>query len=180
MELDKIVKIINDKICLNTSTMCEVLEIDRSTLTRWETDGCPKSARGWWPLKDILHWRGLVGVDGVNTSEDVEDMALSRQKLFYETKYKQLQSEAVEFKNAIQRGEYITKDEIISELQRFFVILKRSMMGYSRRVATELGSYVDSLTARRIEKMITELTIDALEQISIEGVYKPQKKKRKA
>ena len=180
MELEKIAKIIDDKICLNTSAMSGILGVDRSTLIRWEDDGCPKAARGWWPLGELLRWRGLVSVDGVNTSEDVEKMALSQQKLYYETKYKQLQSEAVEFKNAIQRGEYITKEEITSELQRFFIVLKRSMLGYSRKIATELGSYVDSLTARRIEKMITELTIDALEQISIEGVYKPQKKKRKA
>ncbi|MGF7431085.1 hypothetical protein PQV03_10010 [Thermoanaerobacterium thermosaccharolyticum] len=177
--MDKKVKILDDKICLSTTAMCEIFNIDKSTLKRWGDDGCPKAARGWWPLADVLRWRGLVSVGGIQTERDIERLSLQEQKLYYEAKYKQAQSEAAEFKNAIQRGEYILKDDIVAELQRFFVVLKRSMLGYSRRIATELAGYVDAITARRIEKMITELTLDALEQISIDGVYKPSKKKHK-
>lgn len=177
--MDKKVKIIDDKICLSTTAMCEVFNIDKSTLKRWSDDGCPKAARGWWSLVEVLRWRGLVSADGIKTQDDIEKLSLKEQKLYFEAKYKQAQSEAAEFKNAIQKGEYILKDDIIAELQRFFVVLKRSMLGYSRRIATELAGYVDSVAARRIEKMITELTLDALEQISIDGIYKPSKKKRK-
>lgn len=176
-ELSQKVKIIDGKLCLNTSTMCEIFNIERSTLKRWSDDGCPKAARGWWPLGDVLRWRGLVSADGIKTPDDIEKLSLQEQKLYFEAKYKQAQSEAAEFKNAIQRGEYIRKDDVVAELQRFFVVLKRSMLGYSRRIATELSGYVDPITARRIEKMITELTLDALEQISIDGVYTPPKKK---
>lgn len=178
-ELCRKVKIIDDKICLSTGTICEVFDINRSTINRWGDDGCPKAARGWWPLADVLRWRGNTSTSGIQTDDDVEKLSLQQQKLYYEAKYKQAQSEAAAFKNSIQRGEYILKDDIIAELQRFFVVLKRSMLGYSRRIATELAGYVDSITTRRIEKMITELTLDALEQISIDGIYKPQKKKRK-
>jgi len=178
--MDNKVKIINDKICLSTSAMCEIFDIDRSTLKRWGDDGCPKAARGWWPLAEVLRWRGLVSADGIKTQDDVEKLSLKEQKLYFEAKYKQAQSEAAEFKNAIAKGEYIRKEDITAELQRFFLVLKRSMMGYSRRVATELSSFVDTLTARRIEKMITELTLDALEQLSIDGIYKaPRRKKTK-
>ena len=48
------------------------------------------------------------------------------------------------------------------------------------RIATGVSPCVDTITARRIEKMVTELTTDALEQISIDGVYKAPKKKTKA
>lgn len=180
MKMDNKVKVINDKICLSTSALCEVFNIDKSTLKRWGDDGCPKSARGWWPLKEVLEWRGLVSAAGMKTEKDVKKLTLQQQKLYYEAKYKQAQSEAAEFKNAIQRGEFIPKDEIVAELQRFFIVLKRSMLGYSRKIATELAGYTDPVTARRIEKMITELTLDALEQISIDGVYTPSKKKHKA
>lgn len=98
-------------------------------------------------------------------------------KLKWEAELKKLKAEEAEFKNAIARRDYISKDEITAELQRFFVILKRSMLGYSRRIAVEVSPFVEPVTARRIEKMIQELTLDALEQISIDGVYKPPKKK---
>jgi len=176
--MDNKVKIINDRICLSTAAMCEVFNIDKSTLKRWSDDGCPKVARGWWPLKEVLEWRGLVSAAGIKTEKDIEKLSLKEQKLYFEAKYKQAQSEAAEFKNAIQRGEYIPKDEIIAELQRFFIVLKRSMLGYSRRIATEISPFVDAIEARRIEKMITELTNDALEQLSIDGIYKAPKGKK--
>jgi len=102
-------------------------------------------------------------------------------KLKWEAELKKLKAEEAEFKNAIIKGEYISKDEITAELQRFFVVLKRSMLGYSRRIAVEVSPYVEPMIARRIEKMVQELTLDALEQISIDGIYeKPKKKKASA
>ena len=80
--MDNKVKIINDKICLSTSAMCEIFDIDRSTLKRWGDDGCPKAARGWWPLAEVLRWRGLVSADGIKTQDDVEKLSLKEQKLY--------------------------------------------------------------------------------------------------
>jgi hypothetical protein len=54
------------------------------------------------------------------------------------------------------------------------------MLRYSRKIANELSSFVEASETRRIEKMITELTKDALRQFSIDGVYSPTKKKEKA
>ncbi len=165
IRMENRVKIIEDKICLSTASMCETFNINKSTLKRWSDDGCPKAARGWWPIREVLEWRGLVNASGIQTENDVEKLSLREQKLYYEAKYKQAQSESAAFKNAIERGEYVLKDEITAELKRFFVVLKRSMLGYSRRIATEISPYVDAITARRIEKMITELTVNALQYL---------------
>jgi phage terminase Nu1 subunit (DNA packaging protein) len=172
-------KEIDGKICVTTQELCDQLGISRNTLTEWEDKGCPKAARGWWPIWDLLKWRGMIG-GGVRTESDVEGMELTQQKLHYEAEYKKHQTEKVAFENAIAKGEYIKKEDITAELQRFFIVLKRSMMGYSRKIATEISAFVDTATARRIEKMVTELTKDALGQLCIDGVYSPQKKKEKA
>jgi phage terminase Nu1 subunit (DNA packaging protein) len=168
---------IDDKFCVSTGELCAQLGINRKTLTDWEAKGCPKAARGWWPLWDVLRWRGLIGGGKIVDECAAEESSLAIKKLKYEAELKKQKAEEAAFENAIARGEYIRKEEITAELQRFFVVLKRSMLGYSRRIATEVSPYVDSVTARRIEKMITELTMDALEQISIDGVYTPPRKK---
>lgn len=171
-------KMINGKICLTTAALTETLGITQQSLSLWEQNGCPKEVRGWWSLKDVLTWKGLITPGGLNTEDGVEKVSWNQKKLEAEAKLKEEKAKEAEFKNSINQGEYIRKEEVTAELQRFFVVLKRSMMGYSRRIATELSSFVDSVTARRIEKMITELTTDALEQISIDGVYTPSKKKK--
>ncbi len=170
-------KEIDGQVCVCTQELCEKLGIARKTLTEWEGKGCPKSARGWWPIWELLKWRGLIG-NGVKDEEDVAGMSIATKKLKYEMDLKREQAEKAEFANAVIRGEYISKESVTAELQRFFVILKRSMFGYSRKIANELSGIVDSITARKIEKMITELTVDALEQLSIDGVYTATKKKK--
>ena len=170
---------INDKFCVTTRELCAQLDINRKTLTDWEGKGCPKAARGWWPLWDVLRWKGVIGGGKIVDEAEAEELSMAMKKLKYEAELKKQKAEEATMENAITRGEYILKSEIITTLKREFVVLKRSMLGYSRRIATEISPYVDAVTARRIEKMITDLTIDALEQISANGIYKPPKKKTK-
>lgn len=174
-----IAKIIDGKICLTTAALCEVLGVTQQNLSYWESQGCPKMKRGWWSIQDVLTWKGLIGTGGIKTEETLEKISWQQKKLENEVKLKEQKAEEAEMKNAIMRGEYIRKEEITADLQRFFITMKRSLLGYSRKVATELSGIVDSATARRIEKMITEVTVDALEQFSIDGVYKPPRKKYK-
>jgi hypothetical protein len=172
-------KLINNKVCLSTAAICEVLEVTQQTLSLWDGKGCPKAGRGWWAIGDVLRWRGMVGEGNDNADEKV---SWAQKKLESEVKLKQEKASEAEFKNQIVKGEYVKKDEITAELQRFFVVLKRSMQGYSRTVATELSGFVDVLVARRIEKKISESTNNVLEQLSIDGIYEPSKpsKKKKA
>ena len=178
--MDDNYKFIDDKFCVTTAELCAQFGVNRKTIADWGNKGCPRAARGWWPLWDVLRWRGLIGNSGVKTGDQAEESSLAMKKLKYEAELKKQKAEEAAFDNAVARGEYIPKSEITAELKRFFVVMKRSMLGYSRRIATEVSPYVDAITARRVEKMITELTIDALEQIAIDGVYKAPKKKTKA
>jgi hypothetical protein len=173
-------KMINGKVCLNTAVMADVLGIEQRTLQEWSTRECPKEARGWWSIKDVLTWRGLLTPGGLKTDEQAEEVSISHKKLTAEATLKDIKAKEAQLKLSIVQDEYISKEEITAELQRFFVVIKRSMLGYSRMIGTEISPFVDPVNARRIEKMITELTLDALEQISIDGVYKPPKKKAKA
>ena len=169
-------KVINNKVCLTTAEMMKVMGVTQQSLSQWGEKGCPKSDRGWWAIEDVLRWRGLVGEGPDNADEKSNWTAI---KLEAEAKLKEQKAEEAAFKNNIVKGEYIKKDDVTQELQRFFIVLKKSLIGYSRMVATEISSYVEPLVARRIEKLITELTTNALEQISIDGVYEPSKLKKK-
>lgn len=179
--MDKNYKVCDGKILISTQELCDKLSISRKTLSEWDKKGCPKSNRGWWPLWEVLQWRGILnGKDSEGaTMEGSDQYSLNIKKLKYEAEYKKQKAEEAAYENAITRGDYVLKEDISNELKRFFVVLKRSMLGYSRRIVNEIGVYVDSITARRIENMLNELTIDALEQISINGVYNNDKKKSK-
>lgn len=167
---------IEKRLCLSTSAMCEVLDIHRNTLAQWVKLGMPKCANGWYPLKDCLLWvQDYKGTSNNQAPENEEKMTLAQQKLFYEAKLKEQQTEAATLKNAIAKGEYIKRDDVVSELQRFFTTLKRSMAGFSRKIAMEVAPFVEPEQVRIIEQNITDTTNAVLLQMSVRGVYDAKK-----
>lgn len=178
MAKEKDVKIIAGKVCVTTSALYEILDVNESTLVRWFERGCPKVQRGWWSIKDVLDWRNASFK--AMTENDIDKMSLSEKKTYYDAKVKEAQSEALLLKNKIAQGEYIAKDEIVEELQRFLIVLKRSLTSFSRKIATDLSHIVDSTEARRIGKLVSDATNSALEQLSVDGVYEGKKGAKKA
>lgn len=174
MAKDKDIKIIAEKICVSTSALYDIFGVDESTIVRWAAKGCPKVQRGWWSVKDVLDWRNA----NFDKDKDIEEMNFTEKKVYYEGKLKQAQLETVELKNKIAKGEFIEKEEIVDELKRFLTILKRSMTGYSKKIATELSHLIDSTEARRMENLIKETTESVLAQLSIDGVYETKGKKK--
>jgi hypothetical protein len=106
--------------------------------------------------------------------------SLAEQKAYYEAELKKAQVEEREIKNAISRGDYIPKSEIVEELKRFLVVLKKSMKGFSRKVAGEISFRFGADEARQAERILSDLTDNALEQLSIDGVYESRKTAQKA
>lgn len=171
------VKIIAGKVCVTTSALYEILDVNESTLVRWAERGCPKVQRGWWSIKDVLDWRNASFK--ALTENDIDKMSISEKKTYYDAKVKEAQSEALMLKNKIAQGEYIAKDEIVEQLQRFLIVLKRSLTSFSRKIATDLSHVVDTTEARRIGKLVSDATNNALEQLSVDGVYDSRKTKKK-
>lgn len=171
-------RVINGKKCVSTSDICELLGIDKSTLTYWVRDGCPKEEHGWWCLGEVLRWRGLVGGGGLKSETQSDAITLKEQKLKADTDLKKLAAASAAIKLGELKGKYVSTEEITDTLQRFFVILKRSLMTLGRRVSVEVAAYVDPVTARRIEKMVNGVITDGLSQISIDGVYTPKRRKK--
>ncbi|OLN21451.1 hypothetical protein BTO30_14940 [Domibacillus antri] len=91
--------------------------------------------------------------------------------------FKEAQSDLSRLKADIANGKYIDKEIAEAELSRFFLIFKKSAMSLSRKLASEVGPYVEPLEARRIEKMLADTINDALEQMSVDGVYHAKKKR---
>lgn len=170
---DKDIKILHGKICLSSRAIYLTLKIDESTLVKWGQKGCPKMARGWWVLQDVLAWRGIVdSEEAVNPNDIViDEQSIDYQKKYYETALKKIQIEAADLKNAIARGDYIPKGEIVEELKRVFVVLKKSLKGFSRKVASEISYRYGADEARQAERFVSDLTNNALEQLCIDGVY---------
>ncbi|MGL5327844.1 MAG: hypothetical protein ACRDD7_01160 [Peptostreptococcaceae bacterium] len=168
----------NGRLIVNTDALCNLLSISRMAVKKWADEGCPKHGRGWWDLGEVLKWKGMVGSGNLKSVKDSKEMSFKEKKMYFEMKYKEAQAENMDLKNSIAKGEYIKRDEIIQELNRFFIVLKRSLMGLSRKLVTDIGLFVDQTTARKIESQIKDIIEDALTQMSVDGVYEPPKGKK--
>ena len=175
MAKNKDIKIIAEKVCVTTSALYEILDVNESTLVRWADKGCPKVQRGWWSIKDVLDWRNTTFAK----DKELEEMNFSEKKVYYEGQLKKAQLETLDLKNQIAKGEFISKSEIVTELDRFLTVLKKTMTSYAKTIAAELSNLVDVTEARRMERLIQETTRNVLEQMSVNGVYEAKMNKTK-
>ncbi|MET3831015.1 phage terminase Nu1 subunit (DNA packaging protein) [Paenibacillus sp. DS2363] len=174
------VKIIEETLCISASYAAELFGVHRNTLAQWVKLGMPKMKSGWYPLKDCHDWVMDYKLGGDDEDdEEGEPKTDAAKKLKHEARLKEQQAEAAALKNAIARGEYVKREEVTTELQRFFTTLKRSMTGYSRRVAMEVAPFVDPETVRIVEQNIADSTTAVLQQMSVRGVYSAKKSSKK-
>lgn len=163
----------NGRLLIRTSRLCELLEVSDRTLTDWKRQGLTQHSRGWWDLQHVLKWRGEI----YNADTELSKSAsLQQKKLEAEVAFKEAQSELNRIKVDIANGKYIEKEIVEAELTRFFLIFKKSVMMLPRKMIGFITGYVDPMELRKIEKDITELINDALNQMSVDGVYNAKKK----
>lgn len=156
----------------NTETLAAFFGVSRRTLTNWTKDGCPKLDRGWWSLRDVMTWRESQG-KGADQTDEAE---LKKRKLKVEIELKEVQRDYTELKKQIANGDYLERAEVIAELKRFMVTLKRTVTGIPRLVSAQIGMSVEPEAARRIESQITKTLNDILREMSIDGTYAKKRK----
>ena len=165
----KAVEYRDGRVLLATSILGHVFGVTERAIRKWGANGCPQISRGRWDLKQVLEWRGL------SEQKDEDELAPAGLKLFYETQLKKAQAEAMELKNDIATGRYIEKDSAAADLRKFVTVLKRSLLGLGRKVSTEASRYLEPVEARKLENDITAIIQDALEQMSVNGIYNAKK-----
>jgi len=163
MATKKDINIFNDKVCLSTKAICEILHVTRETLSMWKEKGCPQVQRGWWDIENVLIWRSQVNT---KNSDDPEEMTKAEYKLYFDGKLKAAQFEGADLKNAVARGDYHKAVDCSTDRNYQFNVLKRLLSALSRTIATDLSGFVDQAQCRRMENMVNERTKDWLRQVS--------------
>lgn len=170
-------KRVDGKVIVSTKTLCELLDVSDRALTDWKRQGLTQHSRGWWDLKLVLKWRGQI-YNG--DSETTKSINLQQKKLEAEVAFKEAQSELTRLKTDIANGKYIEKELVEAELSRFFLVFKKSAMSLARKLTGEISSYLEPIEARKVEKNLSEIINDVLEQMSVDGVYHAKKKRQRS
>lgn len=149
--------------------------VTAATLSNWVKSGCPRVKHGYYDIKAVTEWNEKKEGDRLAevAKTDPSKMTPSQMKTHYDALLKQAQFESTLIKNQIASGEYLSKAEIVESLSGFFSVFKSSTLGLGHELGLTVSSYVDADEARRIDQMIGERINDALQQMSIDGVYQP-------
>lgn len=164
------------KVLTSSNRLCSLLEISDKTLTNWKRKGLPQHSRGWWDLQQVMKWRGMIQSGDDPAAKKSEN--LQQKKLVAEVAYKEAQAELTIIKTDLANGKYIDRETVEAELTRFFMVFKKSAMSLSRKLSNIVGGYVEPIEARRVEKELSDTINDALEQMSVDGVYSAKKRKK--
>lgn len=159
------IKRIEGKACVSTALLCEWFGISRQAANEWEKKGCPKMARGYWCMGDVIAWKTDQSSVG-DPQKSVDALPLTAQKIYWETRCREAQAESQNFKNAVIRGDYLEKKQMEQEIITFFVVLKQAVLSLPRKAAITATKYITSQRARVLEAELLEVVSDALTQWS--------------
>ncbi|PIC80531.1 hypothetical protein CSV75_01695 [Sporosarcina sp. P18a] len=166
-------KRVDDKVLISTKELWKLLGISDRTLTDWKRQGLTQHSRGWWDLQHVLKWRGEIYNGDSEASKSVN---LQQKKLEAEVAFKESQTELSRLKVDIAEGKYIETEIVEAELTRFFLIFKKSAMMLPRKLIGFITGYMEPMELRKVETQMSELINEALDQMSVDGVYRAKKK----
>ena len=169
---DKIKAADDGDIMVNTETIAAFFNVSRRTLANWNKEGCPKQDRGWWSLRDVIRWRESVG----RSADLSEEGELKKKKLQVEIELKEVQRDFTQLKKRITDGEYLEREEVISELKRFMVTFKRTALSIPRQISAQIGMMVEPETVRRLENQLNKTIGEILEEMSVDGTFNQKRK----
>lgn len=167
-------KRVNNKVIISTKELCKLIEVSDRTLTDWKRQGLTQHSRGWWDLQHVLKWRGEIYSGDSEASKAIN---LQQKKLEAEVAFKESQTELARIKMDIAEGKYIEKEIVEAELTRFFLVFKKSAMMLPRKLIGFITGYLEPMELRKVENNIADLIKDALEQMSVDGVFDGKKKR---
>lgn len=99
---------------------------------------------------------------GSQNNSNHREQELKRQKMEVEIALKESQNENQRMKMDIVAGKYISVEEVSLDYARFFVAFKKFALSMPGRLVGRIGSAVEPLEARRIEK---ELQADVTQML---------------
>lgn len=85
-------------------------------------------------------------------SKSETEANLKEQKLRAEVALKESQGELHRLRTEIAAGKYISVEEVKLDYSRFFVVLKKFVLGIPSKIAGRIAGYVDPVEIRQIEK----------------------------
>ena len=160
------VKEIGGRVCVGTSVLSGIFDVDRRTITRWEKQGCPKEGRGVWCLADVIRWRDEKIQGKKDADANLEDLGLNEQKIYWEMRCREAQAENQKFKNAVLKGDYLEKEQAQKDLEAFFSVLKQAVLSVPRKAAIISAQYVGNERGREVENEVMGVMTDVLQQWS--------------
>ncbi len=155
----------SDRIIVSTGTICELLGVSRTTVKNWADEGCPRYEKGWWDLKEVFKWRGLTSAKEIKNKKDEEDLTLKERKLYYEMKYKEKQAENIQIKNEIEKGEYLSRNEVKEETELLYDVLKNSLYKLKDKITDDLSDVIGKDKSKNVDKLIEIEIMDNLSQM---------------
>lgn len=162
-ELPAWIRIEGEAIWLNTAMTARFFGVSRMTLSEWARRGAPKTARGWWPIRELNEWLGRSPGAGGEGAPSLE-----ARKLAADAEYRELKAAREKVALAALADTLMHKDELADEWARRVNELKASLLSLARKVA---GQFTDPDARSVVESVVTDEVYDYLEQYSRTGRY---------
>lgn len=136
-----------------------------------------ESGRRYQVYDTVSTYVGYLSDKAYSKSKSDTEGKLKEQKLRAEVALKESQGELHRLRTEIAAGKYISIEEVKLDYSRFFVVLKKFIMGIPNKLAGRLVGYADPVEVRQIEKDLQNEATKMLKNFVVAAVVEQPEEK---
>lgn len=127
------IRIEKGNILLNTKHTADFFGVSTRTLTDWARRGAPKVSRGWWNLRELMTWLGMVPV-----ADDESQASPEARKLLADAEYRELRASRERMKLESLASHLMHKDQVAREWGLRTYTLRSSLMALAKKIGGQM------------------------------------------
>jgi hypothetical protein len=146
-----------------TQDACELLGIDKSTLTLWKQAGCDAYlTRNKWDLSRLVQWWG----ENISSPSDTDEPTIKEHKIRYES----ARADKLEMEVNKMRFELLPRADVEAALAELITISKKAFLMLPKIAPGFLDGLDKVAQRRRLENMVTEILTGIADGAKIEKI----------
>lgn len=160
------IRIEKGNILLNTKHTADFFGVSTRTLTDWVRRGAPKVSRGWWNLRELMTWLGMVPV-----ADDESQASPEARKLLADAEYRELRASRERMKLESLATQLMHRKSIAEEWSLRVNALRSSLKDLAKKIR---GKIPDPKTERDIIQALEVEFEELLNQYARPSKYTPK------
>lgn len=168
----------DNKFLFTRKDIAIIFGVDEKAVHKWvNNNGCPVKIVGRskkYDVREVVQWRNQKTGNFDDEGADISSLSILEQINVYKRDALKSEAELKDIKAKIMKGEYLARDEVLSNITNSLAVFKKSLLNLANKVVSMVSIYAPQEEHREIAENVENICKDCLNNLSTGEEYAPK------